>query len=304
MEVAEAIARFERFNGKFEREAVETAVAHKQEVIPELLHVLEEIADPERAAQRNAEGDFMAQLYAMFLLAQFREARAYPLVVRIALLPGDLLDSLFGDFVTEGLGQVLASVCGGNLEGIQSIIENADADEWARGAALGALVTLVAAGIKTRDEILGYFADLFHGRLKDKNRIVWSDLVVHCADLAASDLLSDIERAYEAGLVDSGIVGIGEVRRDVARGEDWALGRLATNRHRQLIDDTVKEMQWWACFKEKTTSQKQTESPALAAANSIRANTVAPIKRTAPKVGRNDPCPCGSGKKFKKCCLQ
>ncbi|MBL8968949.1 MAG: SEC-C domain-containing protein [Myxococcales bacterium] len=21
-----------------------------------------------------------------------------------------------------------------------------------------------------------------------------------------------------------------------------------------------------------------------------------------PKVGRNDPCPCGSGKKFKKCC--
>ena len=22
----------------------------------------------------------------------------------------------------------------------------------------------------------------------------------------------------------------------------------------------------------------------------------------APKVGRNDPCPCGSGKKFKKCC--
>lgn len=27
-----------------------------------------------------------------------------------------------------------------------------------------------------------------------------------------------------------------------------------------------------------------------------------PIKRIAPKVGRNDPCPCGSGKKFKKCC--
>jgi len=27
-----------------------------------------------------------------------------------------------------------------------------------------------------------------------------------------------------------------------------------------------------------------------------------PIRREAPKVGRNDPCPCGSGKKFKKCC--
>ena len=31
----------------------------------------------------------------------------------------------------------------------------------------------------------------------------------------------------------------------------------------------------------------------------------APVKtivNKAPKVGRNDPCPCGSGKKYKKCC--
>ncbi len=27
-----------------------------------------------------------------------------------------------------------------------------------------------------------------------------------------------------------------------------------------------------------------------------------PIVRTSPKIGRNDPCPCGSGKKYKKCC--
>jgi preprotein translocase subunit SecA len=27
-----------------------------------------------------------------------------------------------------------------------------------------------------------------------------------------------------------------------------------------------------------------------------------PLKREMPKVGRNDPCPCGSGKKYKQCC--
>ena len=27
-----------------------------------------------------------------------------------------------------------------------------------------------------------------------------------------------------------------------------------------------------------------------------------PVVREEPKVGRNDPCPCGSGKKYKKCC--
>ena len=31
--------------------------------------------------------------------------------------------------------------------------------------------------------------------------------------------------------------------------------------------------------------------------------TVQPFERGLSKVGRNDPCPCGSGKKFKKCCL-
>ncbi|MGZ8153886.1 MAG: SEC-C metal-binding domain-containing protein [Burkholderiales bacterium] len=28
-----------------------------------------------------------------------------------------------------------------------------------------------------------------------------------------------------------------------------------------------------------------------------------PYVRPTPKIGRNDPCPCGSGKKYKKCCL-
>jgi len=28
-----------------------------------------------------------------------------------------------------------------------------------------------------------------------------------------------------------------------------------------------------------------------------------PVRRCEPRVGRNDPCPCGSGKKYKKCCL-
>jgi SEC-C motif-containing protein len=30
----------------------------------------------------------------------------------------------------------------------------------------------------------------------------------------------------------------------------------------------------------------------------------APVRSTQSKVGRNDPCPCGSGKKYKQCCLK
>ena len=29
-----------------------------------------------------------------------------------------------------------------------------------------------------------------------------------------------------------------------------------------------------------------------------------PVRNAEKKVGPNDPCPCGSGKKYKKCCMQ
>ena len=37
-------------------------------------------------------------------------------------------------------------------------------------------------------------------------------------------------------------------------------------------------------------------------AHSHHHEALRPIQRTSPKIGRNDPCSCGSQKKFKKCC--
>ncbi|MCC6589984.1 MAG: DUF1186 domain-containing protein [Bryobacterales bacterium] len=297
METAEILHQFERYTGKFEREAVEAAVARREEVTPELLRILEDTVD--RAAQLDAEDGSMAHLYAMFLLAQFRETRAYPLVVRFASLPGDLLDSLCGDFLTEDLGQILASVCGGELAGIHSLIEDECTDQWVRGAALSSLVTLVAAGQKSRDEIVSYFAGLFRGKLVRRWSHVWDTLVSYSSNLYPEELLDDISHAYDEGLVDPGYIGFDDVKRDLATGKDRILARLANNPHRRLVEDTVAEMGWWACFREDRAKDR-----AHAASDSKlhRAEPSFQIKRATPKTGRNEPCPCGSGKKYKKCC--
>jgi len=296
METAEILHQFERATGKFARAAVEAALARREEIAPKLLRILEETVD--RAAQLDAEGDYMAHLYAMFLLAQFRETRAYSPVVRFASLPGDLLYSLCGDFITEDLGRVLASVCGGELAGIRSLIENDATDEWVRGAALSGLVTLVAAGQKSRDEIVSYFAGLFRGKLVRKWSHVWDSLVCNSSDLYPEELLDDIKHAYEHDLVDPGCIGFGGIKRDLAVGKDRILARLVDNPHRRLVEDTVAEMGCWACFREKRAN-----SAARAAPNS-KPNPAASsqIRRATPKTGRNEPCPCGSGKKYKKCC--
>ena len=50
------------------------------------------------------------------------------------------------------------------------------------------------------------------------------------------------------------------------------------------------------------TEQQQEDLAAAQRAGTAEKKVVAPIVNTAPQVGRNDPCPCGSGKKYKKCC--
>ena len=72
MEIAEILHQLERATGKFPRAAVEAAVACREQIIPELLRILQDVVD--RAAQLDAEGDYMAHLYAMFLLAQCGQA--------------------------------------------------------------------------------------------------------------------------------------------------------------------------------------------------------------------------------------
>jgi preprotein translocase subunit SecA len=49
-------------------------------------------------------------------------------------------------------------------------------------------------------------------------------------------------------------------------------------------------------------SGKQASDMVTEAAAAAEANAKAKPVRTGPKVGRNDPCPCGSGKKYKNCC--
>jgi uncharacterized protein YecA (UPF0149 family) len=39
-------------------------------------------------------------------------------------------------------------------------------------------------------------------------------------------------------------------------------------------------------------------------ADQVRARAVLERFGGAGRVGRNDPCPCGSGKKFKRCCMR
>ena len=78
------------------------------------------------------------------------------------------------------------------------------------------------------------------------------------------------------------------------------------------IDNRQKEVQQLKAqkrhllpFRDKSHLQEGSSSAKSLGKKSVESKEVTPllVSDSKPKVGRNDPCPCGSGKKYKKCCL-
>ncbi len=67
-------------------------------------------------------------------------------------------------------------------------------------------------------------------------------------------------------------------------------------------------MDWWHLLsdsdKTKVEDMDKDEQKAYFAKAPILPASQKPIVKEGPETGRNDPCPCGSGKKYKKCCLE
>lgn len=292
MTIPEILAQLARHTGDFPRRALEEAVEQREAIIPELLRILEETtANIKEIAE---DEDYMAHIYAMFLLAQFREKRAYPLLVGFCTADQKQFDTLMGDVTTEALDRMLASVCHGDTSLIERMVENPELNEYVRSAALESLAILVTEGVKSRDEVMAYFKSLFHGRLERESNFIWSSLVSNCRDLYPDELMPEIEQAFADGLADPMFIGMSSFRRALAAGKEAALANLASDPRQHFIEDTIRELEGWAAFPDQETkaSPVRQEPPSFAPA---------PL-RTGPKIGRNQPCPCGSGIKYKRCC--
>lgn len=295
MTVSEILQELEPYTGRFPKKAMRAAIEQREAITPELLKVLETCAeDPVGFAKRE---DYMLHSFALYLLAQFRETRAYPLAARIFSAPGEVCFDLFGDTVTEALSQILGSIYDGDPTALEKLIESEEVNEYVRTAAIDTFLVLEQSGQMPRDQVVSYFQRLFGGRLRRTYSHAWNGLVSAVGDMPAPELLEDVRRAYEEGLVDPGFASLEGIERDL---KSSPKGRR--ERH-CVIEDAVNEMEWWAAFHPAETHLRpapKLEIP-TAPSESVRCFVPQPFVRE-PKVGRNDPCRCGSGKKYKKCC--
>lgn len=308
MEIPKILKRLDHCSGTVPIEALEAAVARKDEITPELLRIVENaVRDARQLAQQPERS---AHIYALYLLAQFRERRAYPLIVRLFSLPDELPFEVAADVITEDLDRILASVSGGDLSGMAELVGNERVNEYVRAAALRAMVVLVACGEIMREEVIDYFAELFR-TLPRRPSVVWDDLVCCSTDLYPAEVHAYIAQAYADELIDLDMIAPQEVAECLGYKKEEVLARLVNNPQYTLVTDVVQAVRWWHerhSFEEGGDSEPNfydSDEPwSLDPEWAFPASEFGeePIPGTEPKVGRNDPCPCGSGKKYKKCC--
>jgi Protein of unknown function (DUF1186) len=187
----------------------------------------------------------------MYLLAQFKESKAYLPIVEFFSVPGEISMDVTGDLVTEDLGRILASICDGNIEPIQQLIENRQANEYVRSSALNSLVVLVVQGAIDREVVIKYFEELFSTRLEQEYSSIWTNLVMESAMLAPLQLKQQIDLAFDADLVDEFFFSREDVDYYINLGQEASLNELRDREHYTLIEDTISEMEWWSCFQDQ-----------------------------------------------------
>jgi Protein of unknown function (DUF1186) len=256
VELTEIITELENYTGTFPRLALERAIAEQEAITPILLATLEEWKS--KLEELSERPNYFLHIYAMYLLAQFRESQAYQPIVEFFSVPGEISMDVTGDLVTEDLGRIIASVCDGNIESIQQLIENRQANEYVRSSALSSLIILVVQGTIDREVIIKYFEELFSTRLEREYSSIWTNLVMESAVLAPLELKQQIDLVFDADLVDEFFFSREDVDYYINLGREASLNELRDRKHYTSIEDTISEMEWWHCFQDKKLKESST----------------------------------------------
>lgn len=227
--------------GDLPRDAIEAAIAKRKQITPHLLAILEDATY--RIDEIIEDDNYQGHLYAMYLLAQFREEKAFPFILELFSYPGEIPHAIAGDVLTEDLSRILASVCGKNIEPLKLLIENSSINEYVRAACQACMVTLVGCGLIHRKEVIEYFRSLFREKLEKIPSFVWDHLIVSCCSLYPEELYKEIQEAFDRNLVNRSFISLEDVATTLAEEKQRHLFQLFHDA--ELIDDTVAEMEKW-----------------------------------------------------------
>lgn len=244
MEVKEIIESLKYNNdGKFQKESILEARNHKEDVTENLLIELDKVAN--NIENYAKDQTYFLPLYAMFLLAEFREKRAFSIIIKLITSNQNAVDDLLGDLITGDLKKILASTFDGNVDCLYNIITNLELNEYVRGAAFHSLEILNKYNIIKNEEIIEMIDKMLLNELKEDYSVVISDIVVYISENQIYDKVELVRNLYNENRVNIQMIG------DYDQFIDDIYGKIDYHSDKNMIEDTIKCLSWWACFNQE-----------------------------------------------------
>jgi hypothetical protein len=272
---------------------IAAATLYAEELEPDFLAVIE------RAATEELDLPSWRLFFrGLHILGGRRLSSAYRPVVALLRGPQHRVENLLGDAVTETLSNILAGLFDGDPQPLSGLISDSTVDPFVRAAALGALTFLTFDKRIDRQAFERFLRSLDDNQqIPRDDDVVWHTWMTAIGMLGVTGLVPRVRAAFADGRISSDVCDEEDfdrlLRDAIEQPEDTA--RFA-DKQMGYIEDVLMALETFDTGDEHDAGDEDhvpfRAAPDLPAYNPFR------------RVGRNDPCPCGSGKKFKKCCLQ
>lgn len=329
------MAAFEAADGSLPEEEIRAIQEHPELFLSRLSQCIEAASEEFRT---TGDAEENAHIVALFLLTEFRDHSAWPAIREAITLPDDGPYELYGDVIPECLHRMLAVFAAEQTTRLDDLISNRAVDLYVRCAAMKTFKLLVRDEKLTREEAAQRLLGHLRAAIADPDDPYLLDSLIWILSEMGTGLgLEEARFAFAHNLPEESLAELEDVEESYARGEEAFL-ESQMNCDLTGVYDTVEELAEWECFSGDQGShhrdhlddeefvpdplyqalhemvREHFDSIALGETPTQRLplpsldlepeQSYEPIEtiRNTTRKGRNEPCPCGSGKKYKKCC--
>ena len=306
LSIQELLNKLEELGDQVPMEMVQAILAKEPEAVIPLCDVLQD--DDYWEAEGNKQ---WMPLHAVKLLGMLADPRSIPQLVNALILACEVEY----DWIMEDLPTVFGRIGPPSISNLEEFIQAYERDNkfwWSRSTAADGLVAIALHHPNEQERILTFLHDLFS---KEDDMEFLSFAARSLLNLCDPSSFPILEEVFNRGIIDEFIIN----RDDLLMYKEKSLGMYSSNllnfydpeqaakrrarweKERGIKEEKEKEKERHAAQKlEQREKSIAIELKRLEIANTLNEHNVLPING---KIGRNEPCPCGSGKKFKKCCF-
>jgi tetratricopeptide (TPR) repeat protein len=237
-------------------------------------------------------------IHALSLLGELRSESSLPKVLDILKQDDEFLDFWFGDHITSSLWEPLYYIGNRQLDTLLEFMKSPGINTYARSGVSDAVNQIAFHQPQRKEEVIEWYKNIFeffiNSRVEDN--VIDSEaiglLIGNVVDLQATSLIPEIEKLYALGFASINVMGeLSSVLRDITKKPAYDCKKELMS----ILDRYHEITTTWAGYTEDDDEHIFDDFEEIP--------KIMPVK-TEPKIGRNDPCPCGSGKKYKNCCLK